>query len=368
MRQISIIVAILLLGGAIVASRFIGRKPEEKAPEAPQKPIRQIRTLEVKNQTLAAPIRISGKLVAPDKVELFAEVSGLLLPSNPAFKEGNVFPAGAALLRIDSEELRLNLQAQKSSLLNAITRLLPDMKLDYPQDFEHWEKYVLGFDIRQALSPLPTPSHDKLRYFIISNNLYNQYYTIKSQENRLQKYTIAAPFSGVVTEANINPGSLVRIGQKLGEIINNYGFELEAAISLKDVDFVREGDVVLLHSEDIQGEWKGTIRRISRRIDPQNQSVTLYIQVGGERLREGMFLQGDLKANEVRDVFAIPRDLLLDESRVFVVENNRLQKKEVQVVRFTNNQVLVKGLANGTQLAAQSSQEFYNGLEVKVIR
>ena len=41
-------------------------------------------------------------------------------------------------------------------------------------------------------------------------------------EATLDKYTIKAPFNVVVTQSNINPGTLVRNGQKLGEFINTY--------------------------------------------------------------------------------------------------------------------------------------------------
>lgn len=365
-RKISIVVAIVVLVGAIFAARFIGSQKTIKEPPPPEKVIRSVRSLIVKNQTLEAPITLTGKLVAPDKVEIFAEVGGLLQNTQPRFQEGNTFGQGAVLVQIDSEEARLALQAQKSSLQNVLTQMMPDLKLDYPQDFDAWQKYLNEFSAQQPIKAFPEPSNEKTKYFLIGKNIYNQYYSIKSQETRLRKHIITAPFRGVVTQSNINPGTLVRVGQKLGEFINSYSFELEAAVSLKDLEFLRAGDAVSLSSQDISGAWQGRIKRISKTIDPQSQSIKIYIQVGDERLREGMFMNGSLQATQIDNAFGIQRDLLLEDSQVFAIKDNKLKKQTVQVIRFTGNQVIIKGLTEGTMLLGESSKDFYEGLEVKV--
>lgn len=364
-RKISIVIAIIILVGAVFASRFISSQKEIKAPPPPQKIIRTVRSEIIKNKTIQAPITLTGKLVAPDKVEIFAEVPGILQNTSARFKEGNVFGQGAVLIQIDSEEARLTLQSQKSNLQNILTQMMPDLKLDYPEDFQLWQNYLDAFSVNKSLAAFPEPSSAKAKYFLISKNIYNQYYSIKSQETRLRKHNITAPFQGVVTQSSINPGTLVRVGQKLGEFINNSSFELEAAVSLKDLNFLSVGDLVELSSEDIAGQWQGTVRRISKSIDPQTQSVKLYIQVNDSRLREGMFMNANIKANQIENAYGIARDLLLGESQVYVIEQQRLKKQTVQVVRFAGSQVIIKGLKEGTRIASESSQEFYEGLEIK---
>ncbi len=363
-RQISIVLAVLVIIGAVIASRFLGSKEEEK-PEAKPKALPKVNTITIKNSNIQAPIIVTGKLVAPDKVELFAEVSGVLLKSSQAFKEGNAFARGNLMISIDDEEARLNMLSQKSALLNAITRMMPDMKLDYPEAYPDWQQYLDKFDVESNLKPLPEVNQDKVRYYVIANNIYNQYYAIKSQEARLRKYRIYAPFSGVVSEANINPGTLVRVGQKLGEFINAYNYELQAAVSVGDLEFMKVGDQVKLTSDNISGEWLGVIKRISNRIDPSTQSVNVFIGVGGKKLKEGMFLSGTIKADEVSQAVSISRNLLNDDNQVFIVENKRLKLQEVKPVRYTGNEVVVKGLKNQTQLVNESSKEFFEGMEVE---
>lgn len=366
-RKVTIVLAVLVIIGAVVASRFLtsSNKGEEKPKAISKKSILQVNTLRVKNRTIDAPITVTGKLAAPNKVEIFAEVSGVLKGGSLLFKEGSQFPRGSILINIDDEEARLNLLSQKSQLLNSITQMMPDLKLDFPDAFPKWQTYLDNFDVNKSLEKLPEPDTDKEKYYVISRDIHNQFYSIKSQESRLRKYHIYAPFSGVVAESNINPGTLVRVGQKLGEFINPYSYELEALVSIKDIDLLKVGDPVRLTSVDISGNWKGTIKRINTRIDPNTQTVKVFIATTGQRLKEGMFLNGEVSANQISNAVSVPRNLLIDADKVYIVEDSRLKLRPVQVIRYSGNNAIIKGLEDKTLLLNESSKDFYEGMEVK---
>ena len=124
-------------------------------------------------------------------------------------------------------------------------------------DISKWKNYINDFDVKKSIKELPTPTSGREQFFYASRNLENQYLSIKSREKNLSKYMIFAPFNGVVTESNINPGALVRNGQKLGEFISPYTYELEAPVPLQEVEFFKPGSVVQLNSDAVAGEWSG---------------------------------------------------------------------------------------------------------------
>ena len=66
--------------------------------------------------------------------------------------------------------------------------------------------------------------------------------------------------------ANINPGTLVRQGQKLGEFTSTESFEMEASVGAREVGRLREGQTVILKSEIISGEFEGRIQRINKSV------------------------------------------------------------------------------------------------------
>lgn len=369
-RQIIIvIVAFVILVGAVMVNKSLSANaPEKKRRGKSKKTAPVVETIRVKNKGIQAPLTVTGKLIARDKIDVYAEVSGILLKSSSRFREGNRFNAGAILVSMDDQEARLNILAQKSRLLNAITQLLPDLKLDYPDAFKKWQNYIDNFKMNQRISPLPQTSSAKEKYFILAKNIYDQFYTIQSQEARLKKYHVYAPFSGVVTQASIYPGTLVRNGQKLGEFINPFNFEFEATVSLKDIDLIKIGDQVKLFSEDIKGNWTGNIRRISDKMDEATQTVKVFVGASGKNLREGMYLKGEISATSITDAFEVSRNLIFSKNQVYAIEKGKLIPKTVKIQRYTGNNVVVKGLKNGTVLPKFPVSGAFTGMEVKVIK
>lgn len=152
---------------------------------------------------------ISGRVIAKNETQLFAEVQGLILPSSISMKPGISFKKGQILLNIESEEFRLNLQSQKSAFLNTLTGIMPDLKSDYPDNYPEWLRYLDTIDINQPLAELPTTKSKGEKYFVTSRGVYTSFYSLKAQENRLNKYSIVAPYNGIIINATVDVGGLV---------------------------------------------------------------------------------------------------------------------------------------------------------------
>ncbi|MEM1320115.1 MAG: HlyD family efflux transporter periplasmic adaptor subunit [Bacteroidota bacterium] len=366
-RQLSIVAALLVLVGAVFFFRYLSsQKQPPKRKAAEQQQLREVEVINTTNQAISTELEVQGRLSAFNKIDIFAEVSGTLKDNAKAFKVGSRFTKDNVLLSIDDEEAHLSLLSQKSSLLNSITRLLPDLKIDYPESFEQWKTYIDHFDVKANIQPLPEPLNDQERYFIASKDLHSLYYNIRSAETRLTKYTIYAPFSGVITEASINPGSLVRSGQKLGELMNANQYELEATISLSDLKHIKIGNIVNVYSDDIKGNWKGRIKRISDQIDASTQNVIVFIGISGPNLREGMYLRGKVNTSTVDQAVEIPRKLLVDQQSVYEVQDGALKLREVKVIRITGNRAVIQGVPDGTQLLKEEYSGIYEGMKVNI--
>ncbi|MFK7933551.1 MAG: efflux RND transporter periplasmic adaptor subunit, partial [Saprospiraceae bacterium] len=243
LRRIGIFVgALLIVAGLAVRSKLSSQK---KAPPRKPKisaPIPPVKTMVVNNENVSTTLNIQGELVAFEKVDLFTEVTGVLEETSKPFKKGTYFPKGSLLLSIDDEEARLSILSQKSNLMNAITQMMPDLKIDYPASFQNWQTYLQNFDVKQTLKAFPQPVNDQEKYFVASRNLQTQFYNIKSAEARLNKYKIYSPFSGVLLEGSLNIGTLVRANQQLGTLMNTGNYELEATIALGDLKFIKPGN------------------------------------------------------------------------------------------------------------------------------
>lgn len=363
-RRLSIVGAGLVLLLGVLAFNQISKKAEEAPRKAVANGLKQAQVMTAVQETIATTLDVQGQLAAFNKVDLYAEVGGMVESAGRAFKVGTYFPKGSPLIKIDDSETRLALLAQKSTLLNAIAQAMPDLKIDYPDNFSAWEAYLNNFDLEASIESLPVPKNDQEKRFIASRNLYTQYYNIKSQEERLRKFTLYAPFSGVLTDASINPGTVIRTGQKLGELMATGNYELVATVPLSELNYIKTGNSVKLVSEDIEGEWQGNVKRISDQIDPGSQTVQVFIGVDGKELREGMYLRGDVAARVVGEAIRLPRELLVEQNKVFVIQDSFLRLQRVEVIKVEPETVVLQGIPNSTPLLGKPIPGAFDGMKV----
>lgn len=360
-----------LIGSAIIALGFFGMRylgsQKQELPKKPEVVIRKkVSTKAIEKQAITTTLEIQGRLQAFNKIALFSEVGGVLSASSRPFKVGTYFPKGAPLLTIDDTETRLSLQAQKASLMNAIAMMMPDLKIDYPESFPHWEAYLSSFSLDADIPPLPEARNQAEKLFVAGRNLYTQYYNIKSVEERLSRFKIVAPFSGVLTQANIDVGAVVRTGQQVGELMATGAYELVATVPLSQLSYLKTGSKVKLSSEDIEGSWPGTIQRISDQIDPNSQTVEVYISVNGNELKDGMYLRGEAQAKTIENAIELDRNLLVNQNAVYILESDSvLRLQAVEVLKFNRETVVVSGLEDGTRLVTNTIAGAFDGMLVQ---
>ena len=207
---------------------------------------------------------------------------------------------------------------------------------------------------------------DKEKYFVNGKQVVTTYYNIKNLEERFKKYKISAPFNGILTESLVNPGTLIRSGQKLGEFVSLNDFELEVDVNEQYIDILRVGEAVLLSDLTGKRNWQGIVRRVNGRLDQTTQTVKVYIGVQGKDLIEGMYLEANIEARSEKGAIELPRNLLNNEKEVFAVEDGKLVIKQVTPVYYTDKTAVVKGLADGTQIVSKPLPGAYSGMLVKV--
>ncbi len=366
-RILAIVAGIALIAIGYFGMQYLSglKEPPPRRPDIVR--AKSVEVMQLRPQNIPTTIEIQGRIAAFDKVAIFSEVNGTMESSSRPFKVGTHFPKGSVLVRIDDNEDRLNLQAQKSTLLNGIAQIMPDLKIDYPEAFPVWEKYLTAFDVDQPLPPLPEPRSSREKLFISARNLYTQYYNIKSLEERLSKYTLYAPFGGVLTETNINIGAVVRTGQQLGTIMATGNYELVATVPLSELDYIRTGNRVELFSPDLDRTWMGTVRRISDLIDPGSQTVQVFVGVGGQELREGMYLRGEVAARDVENAAEIDRQLIVNQDEIYVVRDSTLQLLPVEIVKQTRNTAIIRGVDTTEQVITEPVAGAFPGMKVRIV-
>ncbi len=368
MRKIilSILGILIIIASFFLAKQIIDSKSRPKAKV--EKVVKTVFTETVANGIVSIIVPANGNLRAKRRVELYAEVQGVFQKGNKLFKAGQPYGQGETIIKIDASEYYASVQSSKSNLYNLITSIMPDLRLDYPEVFPKWQAYLVGFDLDRTTPPLPEMTTEKEKFFISGRGILTNYYSVKNQEQRLRKYRISAPFTGILTEALVTEGSLVRSGQKLGEFINTEIYELEVSISKTYSDLLKIGEEVELVNLDQNKTYKGVVARINGSIDQATQTIKAFIDVRNKDLKEGMYLEANLNAKQESDAIEIDRSLLLENNQIFVVRDSVLDLIDVKPVYFSNKKVVLKEVPEGTTIITRPVVGAYAGMLVKVFK
>ena len=125
--------------------------------------------------------------------------------------------------------------------------------------------------------------------------MFTNYTTrLKNLEIRSSKHKIFAPFSGSIVSTDLRVGSTARAGARLGNIINLDNMEVEVPIQAEDVKWIDRSKKVRFISNEVSGEWSGSISRIGKTLDDRTQTLSVFMNINekmGDALFNGVFLK-----------------------------------------------------------------------------
>jgi membrane fusion protein, multidrug efflux system len=367
------IISFLLIAGLISVSLVVSnvlssqKKPlkrESSSAGAGQK----IATTEVELQDINSDIRISGRLVVMDRIDLISEVAGNSSEGRQPFRAGSRFSKGDTLLQIDASIFHLNVLAQKSTLLNQLTNMLPDLKLDFPGEAPDWERYIAEFSLEAPLAPLPDDGHPALRYFLGARNIHSSYYSTRSMEETLTRYTLLAPFDGILAETMVTAGTWVRSAQQVGVYIGTDLFELQSAVAVSQLDQLRIGQEVALSSDAIDGKFTGHIKRLNNAVDSRTETVGVSVAIADERLLDGLYLTGVIRTPVYTGVALLPATAIVKPNQLFVIQDGVLHLQPVEILGSEGKTVYVRGLESGTTILTKVIPGARDGISLTELR
>jgi len=367
MRKVIIVVSgLVILGLGVWISGMLAdskKEPEKKA----QASVNSVYVKAAKNEAVPVTIGTSGSVLAKDRMDIFAEVTGVFERGNNTFKPGTRYSAGSTLIRISDDEFRASVVSQRAAFKNAITAILADIRFDYPNSYSMWNDYLNSIDIEKSLPSLPKTKTEQEAHYITGKNISSTYYSIKNLETRLNKYRIIAPFSGVLVSAQVTPGTLVSPGQKLGEFIKPGVYELELNVNSSLKDLLVLGKEVNLTNIDKSKSWVGKVARINPQVNTSSQTVQIFVEVRADDLNQGEFVEADIDAQDVVNAIEIPRNLLVNNGSVYVVRENQLRLLPVNVVYNKESSVIIQGIEDGEMLLSKPFPGAFEGMNVTII-
>ena len=357
---------LLIIASVYVSKLIISNKNTIR--KAPPKVIKTVYVDTVLNSTIPIIIPANGNLIAKRRLEIYSEVQGIFKPASKLFKPGEKYNKNEIFITINNTEYYSSVQSAKSNLYNSIVSIMADLRLDFPDIYPKWQDYIKSFDLDKTTPKLPKMSSEKENYFITGRGIVSNYYSVKNLEERLTKYTIKAPFKGILTESLVTEGTLIRNNQKLGEYIDPSIYEMEVSLGKNYASLLKIGENVQLNNLENTKKYTGKISRINGSVNTDTQTIAVFIEIKNSSLKEGMYLEAKINAKNEPNAIEINRSLLLDENKIFIVRDNVLDIMEVTPTYFSETKVVLKNIPDKTIILSNPFPGAFVGMSVKPLQ
>ncbi len=363
-RIVSISVGVgILVAGTLSIMLISGQRSTPEKITIP-KTKKYVKTKEVSYRDIKTEIEAYGRVRTAESLDLLSEVSGRMFQGRIKLKEGQAFRKGTLLFYIDPVEAELSLKADKSNFLKDLAAILPDLRLDFSDNYQNWQEYFSKINLNKDLPALPEVKSDKEKTFLATRGIYSAYYAIKGAEVRLKKHRYYAPFDGSVTEVNIQSGSFVNPGNKIGRIIRRGKNELQLAVETSDAVWLERGAPATIYSDDTQQSWSGEVIRIGDYVNENTQSVDVFLSIfpNENKIYDGQFMRGTLPSRTLKGGMLIPRNIIYNGNEVFILNDTIMNARKINVLRTDKEMAIINGLEPGSDLIYEPLVNAHNGL------
>src|SRR5437667_11081812 len=345
---ITAIVILIVAGLAYLVQRF-----RTGGEEKTSGPVAKVQVAKVERKTITEKVIVYGSVVAqPGKthsvsVAFETRVQHILVAPGQFVQEND------SLIEI---ELSPGAQVQFQQAKNAAEAARKELK-------QTQERFNLKLATNQDLSAAEKTARDA-----------------EAQLTALQRAgaggdnRIHSDMAGVIAKVNAQDGQIVPPGGPLVEIVAENEIEAKLGVEAEELSAAQEGAPVTIIplNDPTAPKVEGTIRLVTRRIDPMTRLVDVYVALpeGTKLLLDG-YVPGEIQRTE-RDALAVPRSAVLpNESRefeVFTVANNHAVRHTVKIGAENPNeiQVIADDLREGDPVVTVGNYELEDGMAVEI--
>ena len=381
-RKILIIIAstiILLLFGLIssisyntgmnygVTNAETIRTKRAKVAETHTKQIKTVLVTKVKNTTIKNQINSAGRVVSLNNITISSEVQGRLAGNN-TFKKGSEVMEGEVIFSVRDTDLRLLIKAKKSQFMSLISANIPDIRVDFGNEYIKWNNFFNTIDLEENLPDFPQMNTAKEKNYIISRSILAEYLSIRSDEEKLGKYTVLAPFDGIITKSYSDVGGNVNPGSPVVDFISKGNMEIELTVNTSEIQFINIGDTVSF--TDNGKKYSGKVIRKGRFVNTNTQNISVFTSINDNEgsLYNGMYLNATITTKGTENTFKLPRRSIFENNKVFIVDTEkRLKIKNVNIIAYQGDEVIIDNMLENTLIVNEPLVYATEGTIVKAI-
>ena len=273
-------------------------------------------------------------------------VGGEVIARAPVFDPGERVGQGAVLLRIDPADYHNAVQERHSALQQALAALALE---EGRQEVARQDYRLLGEELpddKRSLV-LRTPQLDSARAAVEAARA-----ALEQAKLELARTSIRAPFAAQVLSREVDVGSQVAPGDRLGRLVGTDTYWVVATVPLPKLRWIRVPTVAGETGAAVRianrAAWpagryrQGHIRSLIGSLEEQTRLARLLVTVpdplaldaaaGQPPLMLGAYVAVQITGEPIAEVVRLDRDYLRSDDTVWVMAEDRLQIRKVDVL------------------------------------
>lgn len=330
-----------LLAAATLLLASCGSSKDEKKEETEKEKVETVSVSELKKTEIMRVLTLSSVLQPYEKVAVAPALQGRI--TNLYVEVGDKVQKGQMLAKMDETQYlstKLNYENTKTDF-NRI-KILNDSNNIAKQTYDQ---------AKSGLEVLET-----------------------SLKNLEQNTYLRAPFNGVISARNYEPGELFS-GQAIYELVQTNTLKAIVQVPETYVPFIKTGMKINVKTDTYKGEvFPATVEIVYPTIDSKSHtfSVQLKIANGNQKLRPGMYVGTTLEmGNELAMIApynAVQKLQGSDERFVFLADGNKAKRVVVKLgQRFDDNvEIIADEITEGKKLIVQGVAKLHDGTPITI--
>ena len=339
---------------------------------------------------ISASINSTANLKAVRQVGIAARTEGVV--KELLVEEGAYVDKGQLLCRLDDTQPAIQLQSARQKLAQAKLQLekaeiLQD-KTDVQvanarEDYERYQKLfneslVSQRDVAQAKYRLEELEHDMRASSSSRRELVHRVDELEAEINQaeleISRTRIEAPFSGFITQRDVDLGQTVRNMDTLFSLADFSPLQADVFLSEKDASLIKAGQPSTVFSGvETDTGLHGKVARISPVVDQSTGTVKVTVElVHGDRLfKPGAFVRVEIQTDTREGSVLIPKRAIVEEdgeSFVFVAHENEVTRVRVQLGYQNGGSIeILNGVAAGDSVVVAGQGGLKEGSKIRLV-
>jgi RND family efflux transporter MFP subunit len=318
------------------------------------------------SDTVVKQVPLTGTITSARVADLSAEVSGQVEAVN--VEVGDHVEAGAALVDLDREIEQLTLEALQASTRQARAELA-DVKRRY-QDAKRLreQKNISENELRLREAEVE----------VDSATLKQRQSEEQRQQARVERHTLRAPFSGVISERQTEAGEWIEPGSPVLTLVAVDDLRIEFRVPQEFYSSINKQSALSVTLDALPGRvFDGTIEAVVPVSDASSRTFLIHVNIdaGDARLTPGMSVHGKLNLTTGRQGVVVSRDAILryPDGRVTVwvidpgSEPPTVSEKRVTTGHSFDGLITIReGIQAGDVVVVRGNESLQEGQQVRI--